>query len=193
MLEEVNFMSTTVGESQAGLRVEEEPARVRAAGAQGGDGISKAPSATRLRSLDVFRGMTVAGMILVNNPGTWSALYSPLEHATWHGWPPTAFVFPFFLFIVGVSITLALSRRAETAGSKRALYVKIVRRSALIFGLGLFMTAFPFWDFDKHSFIDLSTLRLSGVLNRIAVCYLFTALIFLKTDWRKQAYIFGGL
>ncbi|HWS86080.1 MAG TPA: heparan-alpha-glucosaminide N-acetyltransferase domain-containing protein [Pyrinomonadaceae bacterium] len=186
-------MSTRVGESQAGVRAEEETARARAGGAIGGDGISKAPSAARLRSLDVFRGMTVAGMILVNNPGTWGAIYSPLKHAEWHGWTPTDFVFPFFLFIVGVSITLALSRRAETAGSKRDLYVKIVRRSAIIFGLGLFLTAFPFWDFGANSFIDLSTLRLSGVLNRIAVCYLFAALIFLKTDWRRQAYIFGGL
>src|ERR1044071_67474 len=185
-------MSMTVGESQAGVRVEEESARVRAGGADGGDGVRLAPS-TRLRSLDVFRGMTVAGMILVNNPGTWSAIYSPMEHATWHGWTPTDFVFPFFLFIVGVSITLALSRRAETAGSKRDLYVKIVRRAAIIFGLGLFLTAFPFWEFSKGTFLDLSTLRLSGVLNRIAVCYLFAALIFLKTDWRKQAYIFGGL
>src|ERR1044072_8046005 len=186
-------MSMTVGESQTGVRVEEEPTHVRAGGADGGDGLSLVPAAVRLRSLDVFRGMTVAGMILVNNPGTWGAIYSPLKHADWHGWTPTDFVFPFFLFIVGVSITLALSRRAESAGSKRDLYIKIVRRSAIIFGLGLFLTAFPFWDFTKHSFIDLSTLRLSGVLNRIAVCYLFAAIIFLKTDWRKQAYIFAGL
>jgi predicted acyltransferase len=137
--------------------------------------------------------MTVAGMTLVNNPGTWSAIYSPLEHAEWHGWTPTDLVFPFFLFIVGVSITLALSRRAEAGGSKRDLYMKIVRRSALIFGIGLFLTAFPFWNFTTNTFINLSTLRLPGVLNRIAVCYLFAALIFLKTDWRKQAYIFAGL
>lgn len=186
-------MSTTVGESQTGVRVEEEPTHVRARGADGGDGLSLLPAAVRLRSLDVFRGMTVAGMILVNNPGTWGAIYSPLKHADWHGWTPTDFVFPFFLFIVGVSITLALSRRAESAGSKRDLYVKIVRRSAIIFGLGLFLTAFPFWDFTNNTFIDLSTLRLSGVLNRIAVCYLFAALIFLKTDWRKQVYILAGL
>lgn len=184
-------MSMTVGEYEAGARIEEESARVRAGG--GGDGLNLLPAAARLRSLDVFRGMTVAGMILVNNPGTWGAIYSPLEHAEWHGWTPTDLVFPFFLFIVGVSITLALSRRAESAGSKRDLYVKIVRRSAIIFGLGLFLTAFPFWNFTTNSFIDLSTLRLAGVLNRIAVCYLFAALIFLKTDWRKQAYIFAGL
>src|ERR1044072_5982448 len=100
-------------------------------------------STGRMNSLDVFRGLTIAGMILVNNPGTWSAIYSPLEHAVWHGWTPTDLVFCFFLFIVGVSITLALSRRAETAGSKRDLYWKIVRRSLIIFGLGLFLAGFP--------------------------------------------------
>src|ERR1044072_9584527 len=99
----------------------EEAGRARGGDAHGGDGLSLVPGTARLRSLDVFRGMTVAGMILVNNPGTWGAIYSPLEHAEWHGWTPTDFVFPFFLFIVGVSITLALSRRAESAGSKREL------------------------------------------------------------------------
>ena len=82
-------MSMTVGESQTGVRVEEEPTHVRARGADGGDGLSLLPAAVRLRSLDVFRGMTVAGMILVNNPGTWGAIYSPLKHAEWHGWTPT--------------------------------------------------------------------------------------------------------
>src|SRR5918999_1688965 len=178
-------MSTTVGESQAGVRADEETAHARAGGAQGGDGISKAPSAARLRSLDVFRGMTVAGMILVNNPGTWGAIYSPLAHAEWHGWTPTDLVFPFFLFIVGVSITLALSRRAEAGGSKRDLYVKILRRALIIFVLGLFLAGFPSFD--------LSTIRIPGVLQRIAVCYLFAAVIFLNTDWRKQAYVVAGL
>jgi predicted acyltransferase len=186
-------MSMTVGEHETGVRTEAESTHVRAGGAHGGDGLGLLPAAARLRSLDVFRGMTVAGMILVNNPGTWGAIYSPLEHAEWHGWTPTDLVFPFFLFIVGVSITLALSRRAEAAGSKRDLYVKIVRRSAAIFGLGLFLTAFPFWNFTTNTFLNLSTLRLAGVLNRIAVCYLCAALIFLKSDWRKQAYVFAGL
>ncbi len=135
----------------------------------------------RLVSLDVFRGLTIAGMILVNNPGTWEAIYDPLEHAAWHGWTPTDFVFPFFLFIVGVSITLALSRRAEAGGSKRDLYLKIFRRAAIIFALGLFLGGFPYFD--------LSTLRIPGVLQRIAVCYLISSLIFLKTNWRTQALI----
>ncbi|MDT5262620.1 MAG: hypothetical protein QOC61_1624 [Acidobacteriota bacterium] len=142
-------------------------------------------AAGRMVSLDVFRGMTIAGMILVNNPGDWGAIYSPLEHAAWSGWTPTDLVFPSFLFIVGVSITLALSRRAAAAGSKRDLYVKIVRRTVIIIALGLFLGGFPHYD--------LSTIRIPGVLQRIAVCYLFASIIFLNTDWRKQMYIAAGL
>ena len=142
-------------------------------------------AAGRMLSLDVFRGITIAGMILVNNPGDWGAIYSPLEHASWHGWTPTDLVFPFFLFIVGVSIALALSRRAEAAGSRRDLYVKILRRAAIIFALGLFLNGFPFFD--------LSTIRIPGVLQRIAVCYLVASVIFLNTDWRKQAYVAAAL
>src|SRR5919112_1921887 len=119
------------------------------------------PETGRLVSLDAFRGLTIAGMILVNNPGTWGAIYDPLEHAAWHGWTPTDLVFP---FIVGVSITLALARRAESGGPKRDLYVKIVRRTLIIFALGLFLSGFPYFD--------LSTMRVPGVLQRIAVCYL---------------------
>src|SRR4028118_2311417 len=126
-------------------------------------------SATRLLSLDVFRGLTIAGMVLVNNPGTWGAIYSPLKHAEWHGWTPTDFVFPFFLFIVGIAITLALGKRVETGGITRDIYWKILRRAALIFLLGLFLAAFPYFDF--------ATLRIPGVLQRIAVCYLITSLI----------------
>src|SRR5829696_2813183 len=109
------------------------------------------PAAGRMLSLDVFRGLTVAGMILVNNPGDWGAIYSPLEHAAWHGWTPTDLVFPFFLFIVGVSITLALGRRAEAGGSRKSVYLKILRRAAIIFALGLFLAGFPSFD--------LSTIR----------------------------------
>ncbi|HEX6185110.1 MAG TPA: DUF5009 domain-containing protein [Pyrinomonadaceae bacterium] len=178
-------MSMTVGESATGVREEASEARARAGRAGSGGGRERANVATRLHSLDAFRGLTVAGMILVNNPGTWGSIYSPLQHASWHGWTPTDLVFPFFLFIVGVSITLALSRRAETAGSKRDLYVKIVRRSLIIFALGLFLAGFPSFD--------LSTIRIPGVLQRIAVCYLCAALIFLNTDWRKQLYVMAGL
>jgi predicted acyltransferase len=176
-------MSITVGKYETGVRTDEEAARVLAGAGAGGD--ERAPGATRILSLDVFRGMTVAGMVLVNNPGTWGAIYSPLEHAAWHGWTPTDLVFPFFLFIAGVSITLALARRAEDGGSRRDLYLKIARRTALIFALALVLAGFPFFN--------LATIRLTGVLNRIAVCYLCAALIFLKTNWRRQAVIVGAL
>lgn len=132
----------------------------------------------RLVSLDVFRGITIAGMVLVNNPGTWSHIYWPLAHADWHGWTPTDLVFPFFLFIVGVAIPLAFGRRMEPGGSKRDLYLKIVRRTLIIFALGIFLAGFPYFPF--------STIRIPGVLQRIAVCYLFASVIFLNTKVRTQ-------
>src|SRR6187397_2467337 len=104
--------------------------------------------AGRLVSLDVFRGITIAGMVLVNNPGTWEHIYWPLEHAQWHGWTPTDLVFPFFLFIVGVAITLAFSSRVERGGSKRDLYLKVIKRSLIIFAIGLFLNAFPRFNFS---------------------------------------------
>ena len=139
----------------------------------------------RLVSLDVFRGITIAGMILVNNPGTWSAIYSPFKHAEWHGITPTDFIFPFFLFIVGVAISLSLGKIVESDGANKQIYKKIIRRTLIIFLLGLFIAAFPFFDF--------STLRIPGVLQRIAVCYLITSLIFLWTGWRWQLGIGIGL
>lgn len=139
----------------------------------------------RLLSLDVFRGITIAGMVLVNNPGTWSAIYSPLEHAPWHGITPTDFIFPFFLFIVGVAIPLGLGKRVEE-GVNSAVYLKILRRAAIIFLLGLFLAASPFFN-------DFAHLRIPGVLQRIAVCYLFAALIFIHTNWKQQTMIGVGL
>ena len=137
--------------------------------------------AGRLVSLDVFRGITIAGMVLVNNPGTWSSIYWPLQHAEWHGWTPTDLVFPFFLFIVGVSITLAFARRVEEGSVKRDLYLKVLKRSAIIFGLGLFLNGFPYFQ--------LGTIRIAGVLQRIAICYLIASLIFLTTRARTQLLI----
>ncbi|MDQ2747648.1 MAG: DUF5009 domain-containing protein, partial [Acidobacteriota bacterium] len=95
-------------------------------------------SSNRLISLDVFRGITIAGMVLVNNPGNWTAVYAPLEHAAWNGWTPTDLIFPFFLFIVGISISLALGRRIEENAVSKDVYLKIFRRAAIIFALGLF-------------------------------------------------------
>src|SRR5215210_5288241 len=125
------------------------------------DEISQTPS--RLLSLDVFRGITIAGMVLVNNPGTWSAIYPPLEHAEWNGWTPTDLVFPFFLFIVGIAVTLALGKRVETNGVNRDIYFKIVKRTVLIFALGLFLATFPFYNFAEGKPLDLSTVRIMGV------------------------------
>ncbi|HMJ08418.1 MAG TPA: DUF5009 domain-containing protein [Pyrinomonadaceae bacterium] len=152
-----------------------------------------APAKDRLISLDVFRGITIAGMVLVNNPGTWSSIYPPLEHAEWNGWTPTDLVFPFFLFIVGIAITLALGGRVESNGVDRDIYVKIFRRTILIFGLGLFLATFPFYNFTKGEWVDPSTVRIMGVLQRIAVCYLVSALIFIHTNWKQQAVIAGVL
>ena len=143
---------------------------------------SSTGSATqRLVSLDVFRGITIAGMVLVNNPGSWEHIYWPLEHASWHGWTPTDLVFPFFLFIVGVAITLAFGSRVESGRSKRDLYMKVIKRSLIIFAIGLFLNAFPYFS--------LSELRIPGVLQRIAVCYLLASIIFLNTKIRTQVAI----
>jgi predicted acyltransferase len=132
----------------------------------------------RLVSLDVFRGLTIAGMILVNNPGSWSTVYRPLTHADWHGWTPTDLIFPFFLFAVGVSIVLALAPPLEAGAPRGRLVTRIVGRSAVLFALGLFLAGFPRFD--------LSTIRIPGVLQRIAVCYLGSALLFLATWGRRQ-------
>src|ERR1700683_3465211 len=108
---------------------------------------------TRLPSPDLFRGATIAAMILVNNPGNDHA-YWPLEHAEWNGWTPTDLIFPFFLFIVGVSLTLSFPSRIARGISRGKLAIHVVRRSALIFALGLFLNGFP--DFD------LSSIRIMG-------------------------------
>src|SRR5712692_9616097 len=97
------------------------------------------PPGERLVALDVFRGATIAGMLLVNNPGTWSAIYPPLEHAPWNGWTPTDLIFPFFLFIVGVSMTLSFASRAKKGVTRAALARHVAWRSLLIFAIGLFM------------------------------------------------------
>ncbi|HET8532240.1 MAG TPA: heparan-alpha-glucosaminide N-acetyltransferase domain-containing protein, partial [Methylomirabilota bacterium] len=142
--------------------------------------------APRLVSVDVLRGLTVAAMVLVNNPGSWRHVYWPLRHAEWHGFTPTDMVFPFFLFIVGVSIPLALGPRLEQGG--RGLVGRILRRSATIFALGLLLHALPFFH--------LASLRIPGVLQRIAVCYLLAALLFVLTGaagWRLQAGVAAAL
>ena len=196
----------------------------------------------RLVSLDVFRGMTIAGMVLVNNPGTWSAIYGPLKHAEWHGITPTDYIFPFFLFIVGVAIPIALGKRIAN-GATRDLYLKIFQRAVTIFAVGILMSAIPFFNFaettipsalkilivlaysaalflylwDKKTAAlivagvtagvvtvfwlagyvvmpyNVAMMRIPGVLQRIAVCYLVVSLIFIHTNWKQQSIIGAAL
>lgn len=134
----------------------------------------------RLISLDVFRGITIAGMILVNNPGSWSYIYPPLKHAPWNGWTPTDFIFPFFLFIVGVAMSLSFSKRIERGDSSAQLMAKVVRRTLIIFGIGLFLNLFPFFNFKE--------VRIPGVLQRIAVCYFFASVMMLYTNKKFQIF-----
>jgi predicted acyltransferase len=153
------------------------------------------PPNERLLSLDVFRGITIAAMLLVNNPGSWSAIYPPLEHAEWHGWTPTDLIFPFFLFIVGITTHLSL-RRIDDAGVRS----RIIRRGLLIVLVGLLLNAFPFFWWGKTAGIPTPTflqrvawrfahLRFAGVLQRIGIAYLCAALLTLRTTVRQQVAI----
>ncbi len=126
----------------------------------------------RLLSLDVFRGGIIAFMILVNNPGTWASIYYPLRHAEWHGCTPTDLVFPSFLFIVGVSMYLSFSKFQHQLS--QPVFLKILKRTVLIFGIGLLLNWFPFY----HQ--NIAELRIMGVLQRIALAYFFAAMICLK-------------
>ena len=132
----------------------------------------------RLISLDAFRGFTIAAMLLVNNPGDWGNLYAQLAHAAWHGWTFTDWIFPFFLFIGGVSMTFSLGRLADAGAHKPALLVKLWRRAALIFAIGLLLNLLPGFDF--------ATVRIPGVLQRIALCTALAAPLVVYFGWRAQ-------
>ncbi|HEY1150511.1 MAG TPA: hypothetical protein VGF27_18170 [Pseudoduganella sp.] len=142
-------------------------------------------STQRLASLDAFRGFTIASMLLVNNPGDWSNLYSQLAHAHWNGWTFTDWIFPFFLFIGGVSMTFSLGRQAEAGADKGALLRKLFKRAALIFMIGLALNFIP--KFDP------STLRIPGVLQRIALCTALAAPLVVYFNWRQQLAWIAGL
>jgi predicted acyltransferase len=167
-----------------------------------------APSAPRARerllSLDVFRGMTVAGMLLVNNPGSWAAIYPPLAHAEWHGWTPTDLIFPFFLFIVGITTELSLGARRAQGASDGALVGQLARRGVTIFLLGLALNAFPFFQWGEirgiadPSFADrvayrFEHLRIMGVLQRIGLAYLLAGLLTLRTTVKQQVVLLAAL
>jgi predicted acyltransferase len=132
----------------------------------------------RLVSLDVFRGLTVMLMTLVNNPGDWGHIYPPLEHAEWHGCTPTDLVFPFFLFIVGVSLAYALAGAKRSGAPLGPVVAKVARRAAILFGLGVLTSLYPHFDF--------ATVRIMGVLQRIALVYFGCSVIYLNTGWRTQ-------
>src|SRR5271170_2937846 len=131
-------------------------------------------SPTRILSIDVLRGITIAFMILVNDPGDWSHTYTQLDHAKWNGFTLTDLVFPNFLFIVGASIILSLHSRILRGENRRTLALHILRRSAIIFALDLFFGLYPHFHYTH--------LRLYGVLTRIALCYLCAGLICLVTQ-----------
>ncbi|MCF8475306.1 MAG: DUF5009 domain-containing protein [Emcibacter sp.] len=131
----------------------------------------------RLISLDVFRGFTICLMIVVNSPGLHDQIYSPLAHSDWNGVTTTDLVFPFFLFIVGVSAVLGLGKQVTSGLSEKTMVIKIIKRAAIIFALGILLNLF---------FSGFTSLRIPGVLQRIAIVFLICGLLFLKTDWKGQ-------
>ncbi|MCA8956395.1 MAG: DUF5009 domain-containing protein [Planctomycetes bacterium] len=146
------------------------------------------PTASHRRlALDAFRGLTIAGMILVNNPGDWGAVFGPLRHAAWHGCTLADLVFPSFLFVVGVSISVALRRRVERRDPWGALTWRILRRGVLLFALGLWLAVFPgVEDFADWKWKDFGRLRIPGVLQRIALCYSVAAPLYLGLSGRLR-------
>lgn len=150
----------------------------------------------RYYSLDVFRGATVCLMILVNNPGSWGHIYPPLKHAPWHGLTPTDLVFPFFLFAVGNAMAFVLPR-LEAAGDAK-FWKKVIQRTLLIFLIGLFLNWWPFMEWHEGSlrFIHWvnpanpnSGIRITGVLQRIALCYFFASVLIYYLKLRKAFYV----
>lgn len=131
----------------------------------------------RIESVDILRGFTIAAMILVNNPGSWGSVYAPLLHADWHGLTPTDLIFPFFLFIVGISIYFSYKNKPHN----RATYKKILIRSLKLVGLGLFLNAFlPYVPFFK----EFEALRIPGVLQRIGIVFLISSILFLNVNFK---------
>ena len=162
------------------------------------------PPRERLLSLDVFRGMTIAGMLLVNDPGSWAAIYPPLEHAAWHGWTPTDLIFPFFLFIVGITTHLSIEARRARGDDERMLVRQIARRGLIIFLAGLLLNGFPFFTWGAvagnpdPSFVErvvdrLYHWRIMGVLQRIGIAYMFAALLSFRTTLKQQVVIIVSL
>ena len=191
-------MSTTI----QGSNVELDDASRRAASAVAAP-VGKEPR-ERLQSLDVFRGLTIAGMLLVNNPGTWSAIYPPLEHATWNGWTPTDLIFPLFLFIAGVTTHLSLSARRARGDDEAAIRRQIIRRGLLIFLLGFLVNGFPYFTWADvpgiahPTFIErvvdrLYHWRIMGVLQRIGLAYMMAGLLSQGRSVKRQVATIAAL
>jgi predicted acyltransferase len=135
----------------------------------------------RLLSLDVFRGVTIAGMILVNNPGSWATIYPALKHAEWHGLTPTDLIFPFFLFIIGVAMPYSFSKRISAGVSKSKLVLHVFKRSMLLFVIGMLLTGLPNFNYYNKLILD--------VLQRIGIVYLFSGMIFIYFNQKWQIII----
>jgi predicted acyltransferase len=166
--------------------------------------VAALPTRERLISLDVFRGLTIAGMLLVNDPGTWSAIFPPLEHAEWNGWTPTDLIFPFFLFIVGITTYLSMSARRARGDDDSALVKQILRRGIIIYLLGFAMALFPFYQWGTIDSLPnasawdrilfrIEHVRILGVLPRIGIVYICAGLLTLKTTLKQQVIIIGTL
>jgi predicted acyltransferase len=142
----------------------------------------------RIISLDMFRGLTIMAMIIVNTPGSWSHLYPVLSHSAWNGCTPTDLVFPFFIFAMGFAAVLSIKKRLQKGTSKNKLVLQLIRRSAILFLLGLILNSFPF--------NDLANIRIMGVLQRIAivnlVCGLFLIYTEVKVLWYVSAFLLLG-
>lgn len=143
----------------------------------------------RYFSLDVLRGLTIALMVLVNTPGSWSSIYAPFKHAAWHGFTLTDLVFPTFLFVIGNAMSFSLSKYEEKGES--AFWKKVLKRSFLIFAIGLFLSAFPFVYRENGDLVlkDLSNIRIMGVLQRIALCYFFASVILHYLNLKKALWL----
>ena len=143
------------------------------------------PHPKRLASLDAFRGLTIAAMILVNNPGSWNHTYGPLRHAEWHGCTPTDLIFPFFLLIVGAAAAFSIPKALGREPNRIKLLLRVVRRCVVLFALGLMLNGFPFYDFGE--------IRIPGVLQRIALVYLLLVPLVLFLPRTGQAVVAFGL
>lgn len=165
---------------------------------------TRSPARERLLSLDAFRGLTVAGMLLVNDPGSWGSIYPPLEHAAWHGWTPTDLIFPFFLFIAGITTHLSLSSRRARGDDEGAIRAQIIRRGVLIFLFGFLVNGFPYFTWGTVAGVADPTLlqrigdrllhwRVMGVLQRIGIAYMLAGLLTQRTTLRQQVVIIASL